>query len=437
MDQNKKRVLIIGGGFAGVNLAKQLAGHTNFEVILADKNNYNFFPPLIYQVATGYLESSNISYPFRKLLRGKDNIQFWMGELQEVFPEQNKVMFSTGEVSYDILVLATGCETNYFGMESVAKHAIPMKTLSDALQMRNTLLERLELASRTQDPAERKKLLTVVVAGGGPTGVEISGMFAEMKKHIIAKDYPELSGSGGEIYLVDGLPAVLTPMSEKSQQYTYNALLKMGVKVKLNMMVKDFVDDQVHFANGETITTKNLIWAAGVTAMVFKGVPAEAYGKGKRLQVDAFNLIQGTDNIYALGDTCIQLTDSNFPQGHPQLAQVAMQQADNLGKNLVRISKSEPKKPFAYHDRGSMAIIGRNKAVADLPKPKMFFSGFIAWLMWLFIHLISLINSRNQIKTLYNWMVAYFTRDQSLRMIVRPGANKELIVPPVSNKPVI
>lgn len=437
MDQNQKRVLIVGGGFAGVNLAKQLAGHTNFEVILADKNNYNFFPPLIYQVATGYLESSNISYPFRKLLRGKDNIQFRMGELLEIFPEQCKVMFSTGEVSYDILVLATGCETNYFGMESVAKHAIPMKTLSDALQMRNTLLERLELASRTQDPVERKKLLTVVVAGGGPTGVEISGMFAEMKKHIIAKDYPELTGSGGEIYLVDGLPAVLTPMSEKSQQYTYNALMKMGVKVKLNMMVKDFADDQVHFANGETITTKNLIWAAGVTAMVFKGIPAEAYGKGKRLQVDAYNLVQGADNIYALGDTCLQLTDSNFPQGHPQLAQVAMQQADNLGKNLVRISKSESQKPFAYHDRGSMAIIGRNKAVADLPKPKMFFSGFIAWLMWLFIHLISLINSRNQIKTLYNWMVAYFTRDQSLRMIVRPGANKELVVPPVSSKPVI
>lgn len=419
-----KKVVIIGGGFAGVNLAKKLAGNALFDITLVDKNNYNFFPPLLYQVATGYLETSNITYPFRKLFRGKKNFMFRLGELEQVLPEQQQVILSTGAVNYDYLVFATGCETNYFGMDNVAKHAIPMKTVADALQMRNTLLERLEEASRSADPAERKKLLTVVVAGGGPTGVEISGMFAEMKRTILAKDYPELKGASGEIYLVDGLKSVLAPMSEKSQQYTYDTLTKMGVKVKLNVMVKDFVNDTVHFADGSTIEAKNLIWAAGVTAMTFKGMPEEAYGKGKRLQVDEFNKVKGLEDIYAIGDTCIQLTDPGFPQGHPQLAQVALQQGDNVGHNMIRIEENQFPKAFSYVDKGTMAIIGRNKAVADLPKPKLFFSGFIAWAMWLFIHLISLINSGNRIKTLYNWMIAYFTKDQSLRMIVRPASKK-------------
>lgn len=423
MNSKPKKIVIIGGGFAGVNLAKKLANHEDFEIVLVDKNNYNFFPPLIYQVATGYLETSNISYPFRKLFRGKKNFMFRLGELEEVFPEQKKLMLSTGEISYDYLVFATGCITNYFGMESVEKNAIPMKTVSDALQLRNTLLERLEQASRETDSEERRKLLTVVVAGGGPTGVEISGMFAEMKKTIIAKDYPELKGANGEIYLVDGLKSVLAPMSEKSQQYTYDTLTKMGVNIRLNAMVKDFVDDTVHFANGDRIEAKNLIWAAGVTAIVFKGIPEQVYGRGKRMIVDEFNKVLGMEDVYAIGDTCIQSTDANFPQGHPQVAQVAIQQGDNLGKNLIKDLDKQSLKPFGYHDKGSMAIIGRNKAVADLPKPKLFFSGFIAWAMWLFIHLLSLVNYRNRIKTLYNWTVAYFTKDQSLRMIVRP-ANK-------------
>ena len=430
MSSTPKKVVIIGGGFAGVNLAKKLANHDNFEIVLVDKNNYNFFPPLIYQVATGYLETSNISYPFRKLFRGKKNVMFRLGELEEVFPEQKKVMLSTGEISYDYLVFATGCITNYFGMESVEKDAIPMKTVSDALQLRNTLLERLEQASRETDPEERRKLLTVVVAGGGPTGVEISGMFAEMKRNIIAKDYPELKGSNGEIYLVDGLKTVLAPMSEKSQQYTFDTLTKMGVNIRLNAMVKDFVDDTVHFANGDSIQSKNLIWAAGVTAIVFKGIPEAVYGRGKRMIVDAYNQVQGMPGVYAIGDTCIQTTDSHFPQGHPQVAQVAIQQGDLLGKNLISSAENQELKTFAYHDKGSMAIIGRNKAVADLPSPKLFFSGFIAWAMWLFIHLLSLVNYRNRIKTLYNWTVAYISKDQSLRMIVRP-ANK---IKPLASK---
>lgn len=425
MDNTPKRIVIIGGGFAGVNLAKQLTSHDDFDVVLVDKNNYNFFPPLIYQVATGFLETSNVSYPFRKLFRGKKNFTFRMGELEEVLADQKKLILSTGEITYDYLVFATGCVTNYFGMKNVEEQAIPMKTVADALNMRNTLLERLEQASRETDPVERKKLLTIVVAGSGPTGVEISGMFAEMKKTIIAKDYPELKGANGEIYLVDGLKAVLAPMSKKSQQYTYDTLTKMGVKIRLNTMVKDFIEEEVHFSDGTTIETKNLIWAAGVTAIVFTGLPEQAYGKGKRLIVDQFNKVIGLNDIYAIGDTCLMTADPNFPEGHPQLAQVAIQQGGNLGKNLAKGLKNEQLKPFSYKDKGSMAIIGRNKAVADIPKPTLFFSGFIAWAMWLFIHLLSLINYRNRVKTLYNWTVAYFTRDQSLRMIIRP-ANKKL-----------
>lgn len=424
MNHTPKKIVIVGGGFAGVNLAKKLADHNDFEVVLVDKNNYNFFPPLIYQVATGYLETSNISYPFRKLFRGKKNFWFRMGALEEVLPAQKKIILSTGEISYDYLVFATGCITNYFGMKNVEENAIPMKTVSDALQMRNTLLERLEQASRETDPIERKKLITIVVAGGGPTGVEISGMFAEMKKNIISKEYPELKGSNGEIYLVDGLKAVLAPMSVKSQRYTYDTLTKMGVNIRLNTMVKDFTDETVHFSDGSSIETKNLIWAAGVTAIVFKGLPEQVYGKGKRLIVDQYNKITGLNDIYAIGDTCLMTADPNFPDGHPQLAQVAIQQGGNLGKNLIKSLKNESLKPFSYHDKGSMAIIGRNKAVADLPKPVLFFSGFIAWVMWLFIHLLSLINYRNRVKTLYNWTVAYFTKDQSLRMIIRPADKK-------------
>lgn len=423
MDRIPKKIVIVGGGFAGVNLAKKLADHEAFDVVLVDKNNYNFFPPLIYQVATGYLETSNISYPFRKLFRGKKNFTFRMGELEEVVTSEKRLKLSTGEIDYDYLVFATGCVTNYFGMEGVEKNAIPMKTVSDALQLRNTLLERLEQASRETDPEERKKLLSVVVAGGGPTGVEISGMFAEMKRTIIAKDYPELAGTNSDIYLVDGLKTLLTPMSVKSQQYAHDSLTKLGVKIKLDAMVKGYEDDVVHFANGDTIQTRNLIWAAGVTAIVFKGIPESAYGRGKRMLVNEYNQVQGLQDIYAIGDTCIQTTDQHFPQGHPQVAQVAIQQGQNVGNNFLKLVKNEAMQPFAYHDKGSMAIIGKNRAVADLPKPKLFFSGIIALWMWLFVHLLSLVNYRNRIRTLYNWAVAYLTNDQSLRMIVRP-ANK-------------
>ncbi len=417
-------IVIIGGGFAGVNLAKALGNKKDFKVTLVDKNNYYFFPPLIYQVATAFLEPSSISYPFRKLFSQKANVHFRMGELQSIVPAENKIILNNGELPYDRLVIATGAETNYFGMENVKENAIPMKTLSDAIEMRNKLLEQMEQATIMSDRAEIKKLLTIVIAGGGPTGVEVAGMMAEMKIGIFRKEYPGLSGMGGEIYLVDGSPAVLSPMSPASQKDTYDALTKLGVKIILNTNVKDFAGDTVMLSNGDSIAAKNLIWAAGVSARLFEGIAEESYGRGKRLMVDQFNKVQGSQNIYALGDTCIQTSDTNFPNGHPQVAQVAIQQAKNMADNFQAEVLARSLKSFVYNDKGSMAIIGKNKAVVDLPKPKLHFKGFFAWMIWLFIHLISLISFRNKLRTFYNWVVAYFTKDQSLRMIIRPAGKK-------------
>jgi NADH dehydrogenase len=416
----QKRIVIIGGGFAGINLALELGKNKYYQVTLVDKNNYNFFPPLIYQVATAYLEPSSISYPIRKLFRSKDNLHFRLGALEKVLPDTKQVILSNGSLDYDMLVFATGAETNYFGMENVRKHAIPMKTLSDAIQMRNRLLTHFEEATIAKDPDEVRKMLTIVIAGGGPTGVEISGMFAEMRYRIMHKDYPELKNTGAQIYLVDGGAALLKPMSKKSQQHTLEELTALGVKVILNSHVSDFVNDEVIFSDGTKIETKNLIWAAGVSAMQFEGIPVTSYGRGKRLTVNPYHQIEGLTDIYAIGDTCIQAGDPAYPEGHPQVAQVAIQQGKNLAANLKRLAENKEQQSFVYSDRGSMAIIGRNQAVVDLPKPEVHLNGFIAWCAWLFIHLLSLISYRNRINTFYHWTVAYFSRDQSLRMIIRP-----------------
>lgn len=418
-----KEIVIIGGGFAGINLAKQMKDVSGVHITLVDKNNYNFFPPLLYQVATGFLEVSNISYPFRKFLHGKENINFYLGELLKILPMENKVVLSTGILKYDYLILATGTESNYFGMERIRKFALPMKTVDDAIELRNTLLMDAEAATRNPKEAVSKGMGTIVIAGGGPTGVEVAGMLAEMSADILNKDYPEFKNQRVKIYLVDGAPALLSPMSKKSQTYTYDTLVKMGVEVLLNKQVKDYTDGAVHFSDGSTIPTRLLIWTAGVTAQRFEGFATEAYGRGNRLLVDEFNKVHGTPNIFAIGDTCIQSTDPAFPEGHPQLAQVAIQQGKNLGKNLQSIVSNRSLKPFSYYDKGSMAIIGRNKAVANLPSPKLDIQGWLAWMMWLFVHLFSLINYRNRLKTMYNWTAAYMTRDQALRMIIRPSKN--------------
>jgi NADH dehydrogenase len=407
-------------GFAGINLAKALLKCKESQVVLVDKNNYNFFPPLIYQVGTAFLEPSSISYPFRKFFAGKKNLNFRLGEFQRVIPSENKIILDNGELNYDYLVFATGTETNYFGMENVKKNAIPMKTLNDAIDMRNRLLQSMEEAAICKDKKEKRKLLNIVVAGGGPTGVEVSGMFAEMRKEIVAKEYPELLTTVSNIYLVDGGNALLSPMSEASQKDTLEALTKMGVIVKLNSRVKDYDGDTVYFSDGQTIEAKNLIWAAGVTATVFEGLPSESYGHGKRMITDAFNKVINTDNIFAIGDTCLLTSDKKFPNGHPQVAQVAIQQGLNLAKNFILLKeKSNFLSPFLYNDKGSMAIIGKNKAVVDLPNSH--FKGFFAWIVWLFVHLFSLITYRNRLQTFYNWMIAYFSKDQPLRMIIRPN----------------
>lgn len=417
----KKEIIIIGGGFAGISLARQLSNEKGVQVTLVDKNNYNFFPPLLYQVATGFLEPSNISYPFRKMFHGVRNVRFRMGELQRIQPGDNRVVLSTGVLDYDYLVLATGTESNYFGMENIRKHALPMKSIDDAIELRNTLLLKMEEATRASEQSDREKLARVVIAGGGPTGVEVAGMLAEMRMNILEKDYPELRDWEFKIYLADAAPVLLTPMDPKSQRYTYETLTKMGVEVKLDKQVKDYIDDTVIFADGETIPTRLMIWTAGVTSQVFEGLPEDSFGRGRRLVVDAFNRVQGTHNIFAIGDTCIQLTDPNFPNGHPQLAQPAIQQGRNLARNFKAMLKNRPLKPFSYRDRGSMAIIGRSKAVMETPRPKLRLVGWFAWVMWLFVHLFSLINHRNRITTMYNWTVAYFSKDQSLRMIIRPS----------------
>jgi NADH dehydrogenase len=418
-------IIIVGGGFAGINLAKELTNEPDIHVTLIDKNNYNFFPPLIYQVATAYLEPSSISYPYRKFFAGKKNLTFRLAELLSVDQSQNKVILNNGELFYDQLVFASGAETSYFGMENVQKNAIPMKTLTDAIEMRNKLLQNMEKAVITKDIRERRKLLTIVVAGGGPTGVEVSGMLAEMRNGILLKEYPELGTAASNLYLVDGASSLLSPMSEASQNDTYKALTKMGVEIKLNTQVTDYKDDLVYFSTGETTATKNLIWTAGVWAKQFEGIAAESYGRGRRMATNAYNRVNLTTNVYAIGDTAIMNTDENFPNGHPQVAQPAIQQGKNLAKNFVSMLNNKPLKAFSYYDKGSMAIIGKNKAVVDIPKPKMHFNGFFAWLVWLFIHLISLITYRNRLKTFYNWMVSYFARDQSYRMIIRPEKVKK------------
>ena len=419
-----KHIVIIGGGFAGINLAKKLGKVSSYKVTLVDKNNYNFFPPLLYQVSTGYLDPSSITFPFRNLFRGQVNLRFRMGTFEEVKPEEQKIILNNGELTYDYLVLATGTQTNYFGLDQIEKHAIPMKTLEDALDMRNLLLQRLEQATRIDDTSQRLPYLNMVIAGGGPTGVEISGVFAELRNHTIRKEFPELIGSGSRIYLINGGGELLSPMSKKSQKYTLEQLQAMGVEVLLNTRVVDFDGEKVLMKDGSHIYSKNLIWATGVTGFRFNGIPEASYDRGNRLKVDEVNRVEGLENVYAIGDSSLSVSDPKFPTGHPQLAQVAMQQGRVLAKNFKRMVKNKPLKPFTYLDKGSMAIIGSNKAVADMPKPKMHFKGFMAWFIWLFVHLFALIDYRNRVRTFYNWSTEYLTKNQDLRLIIRPSRKK-------------
>ncbi len=412
------KVVIVGGGFAGLNLAKKLIRNDDFQVTLVDKNNYHFFPPLLYQVSTSFIEPSNISYPFRRMFQKKANFRFHLGCLTNIDTENNIVETDTGDVEYDGLVLAMGTETNYFGMENVKRNALPMKSIDDALNIRNHILINLEKVVRLSNGPEREKLQNIVIAGGGPTGVEVSGMLAEMRKNILRKDYPELKNLRGNIYLIDASPTLLGPMSQKSQQEAHKVLKDLGVKIILDTAVKDYDHGLVMLANGETIPAATVLWTSGVIARKVPGIPAESIGRGRRIIVDEFNKVKGTENVYAIGDICYQTTDPENPGGHPQLAQVAIQQGKHLAENLERLREKEPMKPFRYHNKGTMAIIAKYKAVVDLPRG--FFKGFIAWLVWLFIHLIPIAGYRNKFKLAANWMWSFISNDPTLRLIIRP-----------------
>src|SRR5690606_16570813 len=428
METKTERVVIVGGGFAGVNLLKKLANDPHFEVILVDKNNYHFFPPLIYQVSTAFIENSNISYPFRRMFQSMNNVRFHMGSLIKVDAAENTVETTTGTLHYDYLVLALGTETNFFGMENVKQHALPMKTIKDALKLRDHLLLMMEKAVRTKNKFERNKCFNIVISGGGPTGVQIAGMLAEMVHKIGAKDYPEITDRNLKIYLIDAAPTLLGPMSTKSQQEAANVLTKLGVIIKLNTPVKDYVNAKVMRGNLETIAISALIWTSGLIACEAPGLPQSVIGRGRRVLVNKFNQINAPgsmleDNIFAIGDIALQTGDKNFPDGHPQLAQVAIQQGDLLGANLKRMIKGEATEPFSYNDKGSMAIISKYKAVVDLPKGH--FKGFFAWLVWLFIHLIPIAGFRNKFTLTFNWFWAFVTNDPTLRLIIGSGKKEE------------
>ena len=417
MEQIIKKVVIVGGGFAGVNLAKKLANDSRFHVTLVDKNNYHFFPPLLYQVSTAFIENSNISYPFRRMFQNKKNLRFFLASLVRVNPDEHTVETDAGTLSYDYLVLGMGTETNYFGMENVKKYSLPMKTIRDALKLRDHLLLNMEKAIRATNKFEKNKYFNIVISGGGPTGVEIAGMLAEMVHSIGAKDYPEITDRSVNIILVDAAPVLLGPMSKKSQEEAAKVLTKLGVQVRLNTPVKDYKDGKVLLGNGETIPTNSLIWTSGVIACEAPGLPAESVGRGRRILVDAYNKVNNTENIYAIGDICMQVSDDKFPNGHPQLAQVAIQQGDLLGENLKRMAENKPLKAFTYNNKGSMAIIAKYKAVVDLPNG--FFKGLFAWLVWLFIHLIPIAGFRNKFTLAFNWFWAFVTNDPTLRLIIR------------------
>ncbi|MDQ2719604.1 MAG: NAD(P)/FAD-dependent oxidoreductase [Bacteroidota bacterium] len=418
MEGSAKKIVIVGGGFAGVNFVKNLWEDGDFHISMVDKNNYHFFPPLLYQVATAFIEPSNISYPFRKMFEEKNNMRFHYGSMIKVNADENNIETDTGIIEYDFLVLAIGTETNYFGLENVKQHSLPMKSIEDAINLRNHLLLNMEKAVITADVKEREKLLNIVIAGGGPSGVEIAGMLAEMGSTIVTKEYPEIKRGNSRIHLVDASPHLLGPMSKKAQDAALKVLSKLGVQIKLNTTVKDYKDGNVIMADGKSIPTNSLIWTSGVTAHEVPGLTADVVGRGRRILVDEFNKVKGTQNIFALGDICLQTTDKNYPNGHPQLAQVAIQQGTLLAENLKRIKVGKPQKPFNYNNKGSMAIISKYEAVADLPKVS--FTGFFAWLIWLFVHIIPLVGFRNKVRLAFSWFWSFISNNATLRLIIRP-----------------
>ncbi len=408
----KKRIIIIGGGFAGLKMARLLAS-SPFQVVMIDKRNFHQFQPLFYQVATSGIEPSSISFPIRKVFHKNSNLHFRNTELLEIIPEQNKIITTSGELKYDHLVIATGVNTNYFGNKNIEHESIPMKTTAEAINLRNRILESYEAAILTEDEGEQEKLLSFSVVGGGPTGVELSGAIAELKNYVLPKDYPELDFGKMKIRLYEAGPRLLNGMSDKSGASALKFLKKLGVEVHLNTMISDYSDGVIKLKDGSEVKSQNFIWAAGVSGRKLKGLNDEAYTRATRIKVDRKNKVESYDNIYAIGDISYMETEK-YPKGHPQVAQVAIQQGTLLAKNL----KNQKWKEFEYTDKGSMATIGRNMAVCDLPGVR--FSGRFAWMLWLFVHLMAIVGVKNRLFIFINWANSYFTRDQSLRILIRP-----------------
>jgi len=413
---DQKRLLIIGGGFAGIALARKLS-KSPFQVVLLDRNNYHQFQPLLYQVSTSFLEANAISFPFRKIFHKSPNTIIRMCEVEEIMSAQNLVKTSIGDIEYDYLVIAIGTTNNFFGNQHIAERALSMKSVSEALLIRNSILENFELAVLNTDPEERKGLLNIVIVGGGPTGTEIAGTLAEMQKNTLPKDYPEVDFSVMKIHLIEGSPNVLNSMAPVSKLKAHQYLDKLGVDTRTNTQVKDFDGKYAYLSDGSTIRANTLIWAAGVTGNTLKGIDPNAMGKGNRILVDEFCKVKGYSNIYAIGDIALQITETT-PIGHPQLAAVAMAQGQNLAHNFLRILKGQEPLPFKFFNKGVMATVGKNRAVVELPF--LNYQGFFAWLTWMFVHLFLTIGVKNRLIIFINWTWSYFTKDESLRLIIRP-----------------
>lgn len=411
------RIVIIGGGFAGISLAKRLR-NKNVQVVLLDKHNYHNFQPLMYQVATGGLEPDSIAYPIRKIVQEYKDFYFRLAEVRDIDAENNTIYSDIGELKFDYLVIATGSKTNYFGNKEIERNSMAMKTIPQSLNIRSLILENFEQALLTNDIDERHSLMNFVLVGGGPTGVELAGALAEMKKAILPKDYPDLDVRKMEINLIQGSNRVLDSMSENASEKAEKFLLDLGVSVWKNVRVTGYDGKTVTTSSNLSFDSATVIWTAGVQGALPHGLKADSFIKNvNRIKVNEFNQVEGYEHLFAIGDIAV-MSSEKFPQGHPMMAQPAMQQGRLLADNLIRIINKKTPKPFEYKDKGSMATIGRNKAVVDLPKFK--FSGVFAWFVWMFVHLFSLIGFKNKAVVFLNWVYNYVRFDREARLIMRP-----------------
>jgi len=411
---NLPRVVIVGAGFAGINLAKGLDS-SKMQVILLNKTNYHSFQPLLYQVATAGLEPDSIAHSVRSIFKKENHFYFRIADVQKIDAAQNMLITDLGSISYDHLVIATGSETNYYGNANIQKYSMAMKTVPEAINMRSLIIQNLEAALLTNDLEERNSLMNFVIVGGGPTGVELAGAFAELKRHVLPTDYPDLDIRRMNVHLIQAMPSLLVGMSEKSGEKAKKYLEKMGVTIWFDTIVSDYDGVNVK-TNKQNFQTRTLIWTAGVKGAIIEGLPQESQAGGRFL-VNEYSEVKGFTNIYAIGDIACMVSEK-YPKGHPMVAQPAIQQGRLLAKNITRKLKNKSLKPFVYWDKGSMATVGRNKAVVDLGK--MRFSGWFAWLLWMFIHLAFLVGFRNKIVALVNWIIQYFQYNKGVRLIIRP-----------------